>query len=309
MLSIKTKPVILLLALATTAAILSLGYGLYMTTDFSHKFLSEKGDLTKVKEQFLHADSQLNNYEVFLTDSTGYELPCLVRAPKDSSRRYPALVVLNGFRTGKQVVTFFENTDSVVLISFDWPAEAISEYSVKEIALFLMHADQNLLRSVSLILTIIDYLEQRADVNKEQIAILGASFAVPWAVTAASLDQRIKAVILLYGGGNTGQIFEWNLRARLNNDLGGKALVWLLNTLFVSVEPMKYIDRISPRPLLMVNGKNDISIPAANTMALYNKAKEPKEIIWLDTKHIAPKISDLTSRLEKILNQWIIDNI
>jgi dipeptidyl aminopeptidase/acylaminoacyl peptidase len=47
---------------------------------------------------------------------------------------------------------------------------------------------------------------------------------------------------------------------------------------FETVTPIKWIDRISLRPLLLVHGDADELIPLEHAHKLYQKAKEPKEL-------------------------------
>jgi len=50
--------------------------------------------------------------------------------------------------------------------------------------------------------------------------------------------------------------------------------------------PADYIRHISPRPFLMVNGTNEIVFEKDHAvLPLYNLAKEPKRIIWIESGH------------------------
>ncbi len=47
---------------------------------------------------------------------------------------------------------------------------------------------------------------------------------------------------------------------------------------FETVTPINWVDRISPRPLLVVHGDADELIPVEHASRLFRKAKEPKEL-------------------------------
>ncbi|MDY7030336.1 MAG: alpha/beta hydrolase [Thermodesulfobacteriota bacterium] len=47
---------------------------------------------------------------------------------------------------------------------------------------------------------------------------------------------------------------------------------------FEEVSPIRWIDRISPRPMLIIHGTNDDTIDVSHAWRLYEKANEPKEI-------------------------------
>jgi len=91
---------------------------------------------------------------------------------------------------------------------------------------------------------------------------------------------------------------QWGPRF-LRNSAG-----FLAELLVLPVEPLRYVDRIYPRHFLMVNGSDDEKIPQESVQKLFEKAKQPKELIWFDTKHIKPTRSELTQELTEIVNQW-----
>ena len=43
-------------------------------------------------------------------------------------------------------------------------------------------------------------------------------------------------------------------------------------------EPMTFIDRIAPRPLLMVIGEDDLCVPTSLQLAMFKKTQEPKRL-------------------------------
>ena len=50
--------------------------------------------------------------------------------------------------------------------------------------------------------------------------------------------------------------------------------------------PEKWIPRVSPRPVVMLNAEEDERIPRRSVDALWNAAKEPKQIVWLPGLHM-----------------------
>jgi dipeptidyl aminopeptidase/acylaminoacyl peptidase len=69
---------------------------------------------------------------------------------------------------------------------------------------------------------------------------------------------------------------------------------------FETISPIKWIDKISPRPLLLVHGDADELIPLEHAHRLYQKAKEPKELkIIPGARH---KV-----RLEKAAMDFVLD--
>ena len=51
------------------------------------------------------------------------------------------------------------------------------------------------------------------------------------------------------------------------------------------LDPLGYIAKVAPRPLLFVNAENDERISRKQTERLYEAASDPKEIHWYDSGH------------------------
>jgi fermentation-respiration switch protein FrsA (DUF1100 family) len=58
-----------------------------------------------------------------------------------------------------------------------------------------------------------------------------------------------------------------------------------------------YADKITPTPLIMINGLNDEQVPRYNTKLFFNTAQEPKKLIWLESKHVHTNNPELTRKI------------
>ncbi len=114
----------------------------------------------------------------------------------------------------------------------------------------------------------VDYLVSRDDVDYERIAFVGISWGAITGVTFVAHDDRVKAMASICGGGGF---------LDLAGLLGGKSKD--------SVDPVKHVAAIAPRPLLLINGKQDIMIPYPFAKALHNAAGKGAKKVWLDTNH------------------------
>jgi fermentation-respiration switch protein FrsA (DUF1100 family) len=57
-------------------------------------------------------------------------------------------------------------------------------------------------------------------------------------------------------------------------------------------DPVHYIAEISPRPILLQNGKADTVVAPAAAQALQDAARQPKTILWYEGDHLG-KTRDL----------------
>ena len=52
-----------------------------------------------------------------------------------------------------------------------------------------------------------------------------------------------------------------------------------------SIEPIRFIGRASPTPLLLQSGRFDNLVPVADAQELHTAASVPKTILWYDAGH------------------------
>jgi fermentation-respiration switch protein FrsA (DUF1100 family) len=75
---------------------------------------------------------------------------------------------------------------------------------------------------------------------------------------------------------------------------------------FNRVKPIEYVNRISPRPLLIVHGTQDDVVDPSSAWALYERAGEPKEILIVDGAGHRLRISE--KAMDGALN-WLVSQV
>jgi fermentation-respiration switch protein FrsA (DUF1100 family) len=106
------------------------------------------------------------------------------------------------------------------------------------------------------------------------------------------VDYRIDVPVLIVGGGNMSLLIAQSQLSRvieIRSELAqaGRSIEDEARDL-ECIDPITFIDRISPRPVLMINGRDDDIVPVSSNRALHSRANEPKKIIWYDTGHDVP---------------------
>jgi hypothetical protein len=115
-----------------------------------------------------------------------------------------------------------------------------------------------------------DLLIERTQADASRIALAGASRGTIAAAVGAGFDRRFSPVTLLFGGHAT------PFRARPS-----------------SACPANYIARIAPRPLLMLNSRNDQTFPPGSAVKpLFALAGQPRDIIWTRGGHMVMTEAD-----------------
>lgn len=86
-----------------------------------------------------------------------------------------------------------------------------------------------------------------------------------------------------------------------DSDFPGSLERWLNS--FREVTPIRWIDRITPRPLLILQGENDDLVEVDQAWRLYGKAREPKEIVIIEGAGHKLRLSD---RAMNIALEWLL---
>lgn len=146
----------------------------------------------------------------------------------------------------------------------------------------------------------IDYLETRPDIDSRRIGLVGASMGGILGAVLAGVEPRIKVPVLLVAGA------DWGLLAEKSQISAGKQLreghpnlsFDQVARILAPVDPLNFADKISPRPLLMLNGKHDDIVPVESNQLLYDRAKQPKQIIWFESGHLLPMLEAIPRIVE-----------
>lgn len=128
-----------------------------------------------------------------------------------------------------------------------------------------------------------DLLVEHKKVDPKRIGLFGASRGAILGSIVGSVDRRLVAVVLLNGAH-----FDALEREHLP-----------------AACPANYIGRISPRPLLMLNGLYDQDhIKDTSVEPLYRLARSPKQILWSEAGHAPP-----SEKNEAAMLQWLREHL
>jgi dipeptidyl aminopeptidase/acylaminoacyl peptidase len=155
----------------------------------------------------------------------------------------------------------------------------------------------------------LDFLYNLKEVHKNHFCLLGFSGGAAVSVYAAAHDPRVSLVITCACPADfrslrqretpleTIQRFR-EIGAIRDKDFPPSIEEWQRG--FETISPIDWVDKISPRPLLLVHGDADELIPLEHVYRLYQKAKQPKELkVIRGAKH--------KMRLEKAATDFVLD--
>lgn len=262
--------------------------------DAPDQFLRQKGELVGVDLEPLEGDSLYEAYQLTLASSAGYRVRGHLRVPREAGR-WPAVIVIGGVDTGRLAAELFTPDSPYVILGLDYPWDGPTRLTPLQFLLRVFAVRRAMLLTPSAVMLAIDFLEARRDVEVSDIVLTGASFGAQLITVAGALDARASSVLIVYGGGDYAALLDANLRVEpgwLRSALAA-AGAWLL----APIEPLDYVARIAPRPVILINGRDDDRIPRSSVERLYDAAGEPKQLIWLDEGHISSRDTELLERV------------
>jgi dienelactone hydrolase len=278
---------------------LLLAYGLYYYQhDSAEDFVARKGTLVQCDIEQQGADSLGLHTRVTLRSSSGLKVVGGLITPAGIivHRRYPAIVILGGKTNGNHGLEYAFGISNLVSMALDYRYEARESYSTRTLVADIWEnrdAALDLFPSAQLA---VDYLCSRPDVDTTKIILLGYNFGAPFVPGIVATDHRFSFAAMVYGCGDFRTLFKYNV-ARYEGPIVGDVAGAFAEVLLWPGEPMRYADRITPTPLLMINGEKDEFVPRANTEEFYAAAPEPKRIIWLNSGHVRPENFALTENI------------
>lgn len=245
----------------------------------------ERNRITKVEQTLLAETALSRKYELRLVDGQGREFEYFLREPRHIKGPMPAVFILAGFETGRESLDLIDERDDVLLLSMNYPHQG--PLTLKGFGLLRSLPAMRRMAAGTLEggFFALDYFSERPDVDQERIILLGISFGSIFTTALGARDARADAVVLIYGGGDLSYLARHNLKGKpwwLPSWVMGA----LVRGFFGDLEPLSHVEQIAPRYFLMINSRQDEMFPIPSALALFEKAREPKKLIWYETGHM-----------------------
>jgi uncharacterized protein len=125
----------------------------------------------------------------------------------------------------------------------------------------------------------LDFVSERKDVDPARMGSLGFSLGGYVLAQVAAADQRVRGVVLAGTPSDPTEQAQfqhrrWSLLSQL------PALFALRQGgMNLEVRARDFVERIAPRPLLVVSGTEDGTVPVAMAHELFARAREPRELL------------------------------
>ena len=138
------------------------------------------------------------------------------------------------------------------------------------------------------LLTVIDFVCSVEEADESRLTLLGFSAGAAVSIYVAAQDTRVSSLAACACPADFGFLASPETAPSTIQHFRDVGLIrddrfplsneaWIDG--FRAISPVQWIDRISPRPLLLVHGDADELVPLEHAHRLYQQAKEPKELV------------------------------
>lgn len=134
----------------------------------------------------------------------------------------------------------------------------------------------------------IDYLSSMDEVDKSRLCLLGSSAGAAVSVYVAANDPRVSSLVTFACPAKFSFLTDKQRAEATIDHFRSIGVIrdadfppslddWLAG--FGAVSPLKWINKISPRPVLLIHGENDDLVPVEHARRLHQKADQPKDLV------------------------------
>jgi uncharacterized protein len=249
------------------------------------------------------------SYRISYLSANSQRVPAFLILPtKPAAEKAPCVVLMHGLGQNKQSLsliwgTFAKAGYGVLAIDAQYHGDRAPKAPLELFGLNVYATRELLVQTVIDLRRGIDYLQSRKEIDPKKIGYLGFSMGGILGTLLSAADDRVQAPVLALAGG------DWKLMAQTSTlkeaikareAHGANGIGWQP---LDPVDPIHYVARIAPRPVLFINGDNDTVVPVACAKELHAKAGPGKEVMFYKGGHV-PSGIEFVNVLSKVM-QWM----
>jgi hypothetical protein len=232
----------------------------------------------------------------------------VLRQVDEHSHPRPTVLLLGGHRTGRDAVKLVGEPGELVIVALDYPysgPERIRGWRAGLAAVPLIR--QALLDTPVAVSVALDWLATQPWVDTGHVELAGVSLGVPFAAAAGARDERFRRVWLIHGAADNRAWLANNLASRL----GWAPVRFVVSHTLIrfahgaTLDTTRNAARIGPRELVVVQAREDASVPADSADRLAAAASGPVTILWTDGGHVHPREPETVRRLVELVREVI----
>jgi dienelactone hydrolase len=242
-----------------------------------------------------------------LATADGDKIDVAVSRPSGDDRRYPVMILIGGFDTGRHIVDHVTDPGANVVIGYGYPDIGLLKAGNRPTILRLFTAQRDAHRVPAQIAELATWAVSQPWVDRDRISLVGVSLGAVLAPAAAHAMNAAgvspSAVVLADGGAGIASMIEVNLRHVTGFWRGPAA--WLLGTALRRIAPERHLSYLRGN-LLLVHASSDRFISPAAAALLDHLAPNPKTVVTLPGDHVGPGEPAVMAILIATVRGWLL---
>jgi dienelactone hydrolase len=258
-------------------------------------FAARKGRLAGVEVRAATRQGSSTVTELRLVADSGLAVDLTVRVPDGPVSPRPTVLILGGRGTGRDAARLGGDIGDVVVAALSYPFAGDTTAKGVRAVLRIRRVQRAVLDTVPAILLATDYLLEQPYIDANRLELIGVSLGAFLVSPAGVLDKRIRRVWIVHGASNPASVIDYGLRDRVGIRPLRRMIAAIFNVLVAGrhLAPELWVGRISPRPVIAINARDDGRLPRASVDALHAALKDPYEIVWMDGPHVLPNRAEV----------------
>jgi hypothetical protein len=296
-----TRRVLVAVAAATLA--LGLAGAAYLRADKRAVFLEVAGEYAAARPlERIDAGGQTARRLALVNDRGEAVAETWIRRPDRLAPSYRTLLVYAGRKTGRAILELVPPRADLVLVAVQYPE--VPSRTLGDRFGWPAAVRRAAFRTVAGGILAVSHLERAERLDSARLDVVGSSLGTAFAVAHAALDPRVARLVVIHGGGDLPLVIR-SLEAARGRPWRGRLYAAAASVLVASFEPLRYVADIAPRETIVVGARSDRTFPAASTLALFERAREPKRLVWTEGAHVRSKpgveVEQVVAELDRVL--------
>lgn len=292
-------------AVALVVLTTAIAGSLWLTRDPESRMLERRSGLAGVTEGPVVREGNHELRDVRLRAESGIDVDLTIKrriADSSTETRRPLAIVLGGHRTARSAVNFIPDAGEMIVAALSYPYAGEPRPDALEFVRDIPNIRQAFLDTPPAIMLALDYLLAQPDVDPRWVELVGVSLGGPFVTIAAALDKRVSRVWVVHGSAGSYGPLEVSMRREIPVP-GLRHAAAALSALIINprMAPEKWVHRVAPRPFMMVNARDDERMPRKLVERLFEKANEPKSIVWLPGGHVRSSAAVLRPLVDTVV--------
>lgn len=267
------------------------------------KYSQRKGTVKSVTVSKTWLGQSSHFTELELVSTSNLKVQITIRIPEKLNSPLPVALLLGGVGTGRDACAVLPKIDNTVCVSMSYPYAGGKSIEGLDFFYNIREIQQTVKDTPPALMLVLDYILSQPFSDGKQVELIGVSFGAYFVSIPAALDKRVTRLWIAHGAAEPIQAMIHYSERDSGTNYPKRLLAYLIGYAIGSqyVDPGKWVSRVAPRPVMLINAENDRTFSKSSVLALHKAAKQPKQIFWTRGEHVTPGRREVVDQLSNII--------